>query len=46
MGSDSDKELLCRFKIDLFAPFADVDGVEAPRDGLTTRVFFDESVYN
>jgi hypothetical protein len=44
MGSDSDKELLRRFKIDLFAPFSDVDGVEAPRDSLTTRIFFDEPI--
>ena len=44
MCSDSDKELLCRLEIDLFAPFADVDRIEAPRDGLTTRVFFDEPI--
>jgi hypothetical protein len=44
MCSDSDKELLGRLKIDLFAPFADVDGVEAPRDGLTTGIFLDEPV--
>ena len=45
MCSDGDEELLCRLEIDLFTPFTDVNGVETPRDGLTTRVFLDEPIY-
>ena len=38
------EEVFGFFDIDLLAPFADVDGVEATSYSLTARVLFDEPV--
>jgi hypothetical protein len=43
VGSDSGEKLLGWSYINLGTPFTDVDGIEAARNTLTTRVFLNET---